>query len=178
MNDGERKPQEGKQEPRTEEPAAEAKPEPSPEPAELPADFAAARARQASRWDSGGRLGKWTTIGCGLGIVILIGALFAGSSLLRRTVWAGFAGTSQRLVAGVPGNLPPGERMRLQRNLDRFEVQIKQQSDDYADLGEFQKLARAALEDRSLTVEEVDGINDFLESKLPPTSADVPYSMP
>jgi hypothetical protein len=178
MSDEEREQQPAEETPRAEEPAAEAKPESGPERAELPAEFVAVQAARDAKWDSGGRPGKWTTIGCGLGIVILIGALFAGSSLLRRTVWAGYAGTSQRLMSSLPGDLPPGERMRLQRNLERFGVHVKQRTDDYADLGDFQKQARAALEDRRLTRDEVEGLNALLESKLPPTSMDVPYSMP
>ncbi len=146
--------------------------------AELPAEFTVAPGARGVRWDSGARPGKWTTIGCGLGLVILIGSLFAGSSLLRKAVWATFAGTSRQLVANLPGDLPPGERMRLQRNLDRFEVQAKRRTDDYADLGEFHTLARELLEDRRLTRGEVNDLNEFLESKLPPSSSDVPYSMP
>jgi hypothetical protein len=153
-------------------------PEERPEAAELPAEFTAAPAARSVRWDSGARPGKWTTIGCGLGLIILIGLLFAGSNLLRKAVWATFAGTSRQLVANLPGDLPPGERMRLQRNLDRFEVQVKRRTDDYADLGEFHTLARELLEDRRLTRGEVNDLNEFLESKLPPSSRDVPYSMP
>jgi len=146
--------------------------------AELPAELAAMRTGKSVRWDSDGRPGKWTMVGCSVGIVILVAALFAGSSLLRKTVWATYAGTSRQLMASLPGDLPPGERMRLQRNLDRFEAQVKRYRDDYSDLGAFQRLAREALEDRRLNRREVEEINAFLESKLPASSGDVPYSMP
>jgi hypothetical protein len=152
-------------------------PDPSEKP-ELPAEFVAARASQATKttWGSDSRPGKWSTIGCGLGIVVLISALFAGSSLLRKTVWAGFSGTGSRLVANLPGDLPPGERMRLTRNLDRFTAQVKTQEDPYEVMGEFQRLAREAMEDRAISHDEVEEINLFLEAQLP--HGDVPYSMP
>ncbi len=148
-----------------------------PERVELPAEFVAMKAGQAVKWDSGSRPGKWTTIGCGLGLVVLIAALFAGSSMLKKTVWAGFSGTGQRLVANLPGDLEPGERMRLTRNLDRFAAQVKLQDDPYEAMGEFQRLAREALEDHRITHEEVEEINIFLESQLP-GKYDVPFSMP
>jgi hypothetical protein len=154
--------------------------EQQPAKVELPAEFVAAQAQRAAKaptWDRDPRPGKWTTIGCGIGLVLLIAALFAGSSLLRKTVWAGFVGTGNRLIANLPGDLPPGERMRLTRNLDRFTTQVKQQDDPYEAMGEFQKLARKAMEDRLITHEEVEEINVFLESHLPNHDA-VPYSMP
>jgi hypothetical protein len=146
-----------------------------PEKVELPPEFTAPR---ASSWDRDARPGKWTTIGCGIGIVLLIAALFAGSSLLRKTVWAGLAGTSQRIVTNLPGDLPPGERMRLTRNLDRFAAALEQQDEPYEAIGQFQKLARKVMEDRVISHDEVEELNVFLESNLPPSSADVPYSMP
>jgi hypothetical protein len=152
--------------------------EEKPVSAELPPEFVAAPSGRAVKWDSGSRPGKWTTIGCGLGLLVLIAALFAGSSMLRKTVWAGFSGTGQRLVANLPGDLAPGERMRLTRNLDRFTAQVKLQDDPYEAMGEFQRLARAAMEDQRITREEVEKINVFLESQLPDRKHDVPFSMP
>jgi hypothetical protein len=144
----------------------------------LPAEFVATPTGRAVKWDSGSRPGKWATIGCGLGLVVLIAALFAGSSMLKKTVWAGFAGTSNRLVANLPGDLAPGERMRLTRNLGRFTAQAKLENDSYEAMGEFQRLARGAMEDNRITAEEVEEINVFLESQLPDSKYDVPYSMP
>ena len=149
-----------------------------PDKVELPAEFVAARVAQSSKWDSGGRPGKWSTIGCGLGIVVLISALFAGSSLLRKTVWSGFSGTGSRLVANLPGDLAPGERMRLTRNLDRFTAQVQRQEDPYEAMGEFQRLARKAMEDRVISHDEVEEINLFLEEQLAESTGSVPYSMP
>lgn len=147
---------------------------------EMPPEFVAAQASQATKtkWDSGPRPGRWSTIGCGLGIVVLIAALFVGSSLLRKTVWAGFAGTCNRIEANLPLDLPPGERMRLTRNIDRFTALIKHQDDPYEAMGEFQQLARKAIEDRVVDRDEVEEINLFLERKLAESTGGVPYSMP
>lgn len=151
-----------------------------PEKVELPAEFIAARASQATKtsWDSSSRPGKWSTIGCGLGIVVLVSALFAGSSLLRKTVWAGYSGTGARLVANLPGDLPPGERMRLTRNIDRFTAMIKLQKDPYEAMGEYQRLAREAMEDHVISRDEVEEINLYLEEQLDEATGSVPYSMP
>ena len=74
---------------------ASSAPKPSP-PTLSPELMAAGRADKAA-WKSGSGPGRWATIGCGLGIVVLIAALFAGSTLMRKTVWAGYAGASQRI---------------------------------------------------------------------------------
>jgi hypothetical protein len=147
---------------------------------DLPPEFVAARASQATRtkWDSGPRPGKWTTIGCGLGIVILIAALFAGSSLLRKTVWSGYAGTCNRLTANLPLDLAPGERMRLTRNLDRLTTLLRQMEEPFETMGEFQRIARKALQDRSVSHDEVEEINLFIEAQLAENTLSVPYSMP
>jgi len=133
---------------------------------------------KSPKWQSGGKPGRWTTIGCGLGIVMLLATLFAGSNLLKRTVWSGYAGTRNRIVNNLPGDLPPGERMRLTRNLDRFSAQLRIHDDPYPIMGEFQKLARVVFEDRVITRDEVGQLNVFLEEHLPGGPSDVPYSMP
>jgi hypothetical protein len=151
----------------------------APDPAAtLPPDLLLQRSEKPA-WKSGGATpGRWTTIGCGLGIVMLIAALFAGSSLMKRTVWTGFAGTRQRVVVNLPGNLPPGERMQLVRNLDRFAVLLENHSDPYPLMGDFQRRVRAAFEDGQITREEATELNAFLEENLPGGRSDVPYSMP
>ena len=139
--------------------------------------MAAGRADKAA-WKSGKGPGRWATIGCGLGIVVLIAALFAGSSLMRKTVWAGFAGAQQRVVGNLPANLSPGERMRLKDNLGRFTIQLKKHHEPFPLMGEFQDLVRTVFEDRQITREEVEELNLFLESKLNGFESAVPASMP
>lgn len=151
-----------------------------PEKPEMPAEFVAARASQATKtkWGSDSRPGKWATIGCGLGIVVLIAALFAGSSLMRKTVWASYAGANRRLTANLPGDLPPADRMRLKTNLERFAAYMKGLDDPFPVMGEFQALVRGACEDRLITRDEVEEIDAFLESKVNEGALAVPYSMP
>jgi hypothetical protein len=149
----------------------------SPAPTLSPELMAAGRADKAA-WKSGKGPGRWTTIGCGLGIAVLIAALFAGSSLMRRTVWAGFAGTTQRLVRNLPGDLPPGDRMKLTRNLDAFAAQLKELDDPYPLMGQFRNLARRVLEDRRITREEAEELNLFLDEQLAGSKLGAPYSLP
>jgi hypothetical protein len=170
VNDENNKPLQGG----TDEPVTEA-PKETPS---LPPELMLQKRSSGTTWQSGGKPGRWATIGCGLGIVILLATLFAGSNLLERTVWSGYAGSRNRIVNNLPGDLPPGERMRLSRNLDRFSVQLEVNKDPYPIMGEFQKLAREVLEDRVISRDEVEQLNLFLESHLPGGSTDVPYSMP
>ena len=148
-----------------------------PEVSLSPELLAAGRADKAA-WKSGKGPGRWATIGCGLGIVVLIAALFTGSTLMRKTVWAGYAGASQRVMAYVAGDVQPAERMRLKRNLDAFSAHLRKQDDPFPVMGEFQRLAREALDDRLVTRDEVDELNLFLEVQLAGSALAVPYSMP
>ena len=153
-------------------------PAPKPPPPSLSPELLAAGRKDKAAWKSGSGPGRWATIGCGLGIVVLIAALFTGSTLMRKTVWAGFAGASQRVVANLPGDLPPGERMRLTRNLEAFSAYLKRHDEPFPVMGEFQALVREVLEDRLITDDEVEELNLFLESKLAEDALSVPYSMP
>ena len=150
---------------------------PKPKPTVSP-EFMVAGGADKPAWKTGSAPGRWATIGCGLGIVVLIAALFTGSTLMRKTVWAGYAGASQRVMAYVAGDVQPAERMRLKRNLDAFSVHLKKQDDPFPIMGEFQRLAREALEDRSVTRDEVDEFNLFVEAQLAGSALAVPYSMP
>ena len=151
-------------------------PEPAP-PSLSPELLTTGRADKAA-WKSGKGPGRWATIGCGLGIVALVVALFAGSGLMRKTVWAGFASASRRVVANLPGDLPPGERMRLTGNLDAFAASLKKHDEPFPIMGEFQDLVRRALEDHQVTRDEVEELNDFLEAQLAEVRHNMPYSMP
>ncbi len=152
-------------------------PDPKPSPTLSPELMAAGRADKPA-WKTGSASGRWATIGCGLGIVVLIAALFTGSTIMRKTVWAGYAGASQRVMAYVAGDVQPAERMRLKRNLDAFSVHLKKQDDPFPVMGEFKRLAREALVDRSVTRGEVEEISLFVEAQLAGTALAVPYSMP
>jgi hypothetical protein len=129
-------------------------------------------------WKTGSAPGRWATIGCGLCIVVLIAALFTGSTIMRKTVWAGYGGASQRVMAYVGGDVQPAERMRLKRNLDALSVHLRKQDDPFPVMGEFRRLAREALEDRLVTRDEVEELNLFVEAQLAGTALAVPYSMP
>jgi hypothetical protein len=152
-------------------------PSPSPPPDPAPEFLAAARAEKAA-WKSGKGPGRWATIGCGLGIVVLIGALFAGSSVMRKTVWASYVGANRRLMANLPGDLPPSDRILLKTNLEHFAAYMKSLDDPFPVMGEFQGLVRGAFEDQQITRDEVDELNSFLESKVNDGPSAVPYSMP
>jgi len=153
-------------------------PAPKQPPPTLSPELMAAGRKDKAAWKSGKGPGRWATIGCGLGIVVLIAALFAGSTLMRKTVWAGFAGAHQRVVGNLPADLSPGERMRLKDNLGEFTGYLKRHNEPFPLMGEYQALVRKVLEDRLITRDEVEELNLFLESKLNGGAPGVPTSMP
>lgn len=143
------------------------------------AAFASLRRTDTPDWNSGSGPGRrWVTIGCGLGILILVAALFAGSTLMRKTVWTTFATTRQRLVQNLPATLPPGERMQLINQLDAFADELELRDDPYPVMGEFQTLVRGALEDGRIVPEEVAELRLFLDRQLAESRLASPYSMP
>ena len=143
------------------------------------AAFASLRRTDTPDWKSGSGPGRrWATIGCGVGILILVAALFAGSTLMRRTVWTTFAATRQRLVQNLPDNLPPGERMQLINQLDAFADELELRDDPYPVMGEFQTLVRGTLEDGRIDPGEVAELQLFLDRQLAESRLASPYSMP
>ena len=156
----------------------EVSPAPAKPTVNLSPELLAAGRSDKAAWKSGKGPGRWATIGCGLGIVVLIAALFAGSTLMRKTVWAGLAGSNQRVVGNLPPDLSPGERMRLKDNIGKFTVYLKKHSEPFPLMGEYQALVRRVLDDRQISKDEVEELNLFLESKLAESKLDAPYSMP
>ena len=70
------------------------------------------------------------------------------------------------MIAYVAGDVQPAERMRLKRNLDAFSVHLRNQDDPFPIMGEFQRLAREVLDDGSVTRDEVEKLNLFVETQL------------
>ncbi|MFV2074251.1 MAG: hypothetical protein ACC742_16620, partial [Thermoanaerobaculales bacterium] len=117
-------------------------------------------------WRSGGGCGRLPLVGCAVGIVLLIVALVIGVSLVRRSVWMTAERARRQVVQGLPFKLPPGERLRMTRNLDRFRTILETSPDPYPMMGEFVSRVRAAFEDGRLTTEEIEELNLFLEEKI------------
>ena len=117
-------------------------------------------------WRSGGGCGRLPLAGCAIGIVLLIAALVIGVSLVRRSVWMTVDRTRQQVVQGLPFQLPPGERLRMTRNLERFRTILETSPDPYPMMGEFVNRVRAAFEDGRFTAEEIEELNLFLEGKI------------
>jgi hypothetical protein len=101
-----------------------------------------------------------------LATVILIAVLFAGLSVLRRGVWASLEQGRTAVVRGLPPDLPPGERERTTRNLERFRSLLDRVDDPYPLMGEFMRRLRAAFEDGRLEKHEVEELNLFLEGVI------------
>jgi hypothetical protein len=115
----------------------------------------------------GGGISRWTTLGCGAGVALLIGLLLFGTQIARRTAWMALARGERRVLAEVERSFPM-ERLRTARNLDRFRSELRRTREPYAAMGEFLAAVRAAFEDGSLNAQELVEINRVLESHLPP----------
>ena len=103
----------------------------------------------------------------------LVAILLVGMSVLRRGVWVTLDQGRQAMVQNLPFDLPPGERQRIMKNLDRFRALLETVDDPYPIMGEFMTRVRAVLKDGRLTVDEVAGLNVYIErvieeSGIPP----------
>ncbi len=103
----------------------------------------------------------------------LIAILLVGLSVLRRGVWVTMDQGRQAVVQMLPFDLPPSERQRIMKNLDRFRALLEASDDPYPMMGDFMTRVRAVLEDSRLTVDEVGGLNVYIErlieeSGIPP----------
>jgi len=103
----------------------------------------------------------------------LVAILVVGLSVLRRGVWVTMDQGRQAVVQNLPFDLPPAERQRTIENLDRFRRLLEASDDPYPIMGEFMTRVRAVLKDGRLTVDEVSGLNVYIErvieeSGIPP----------
>jgi hypothetical protein len=96
-------------------------------------------------------------------VALLIAALMAGTSMMRRTVWLNMDRGRRAVVQALPVDLAPAERVRTTRNLEHFRAVLDASKDPFPVMGEFMKRVRAILDDGRLTVDEVGGLNVYLE---------------
>jgi hypothetical protein len=117
-------------------------------------------------WKGGGCSSRLPLYGCLFGLVILIGVLIAGTSMMRRTVWVNMERGRRVVVQSLPRSLPAAERQRTIQNLERFRAVLEASKDPYPTMGEFMNRVRDILRDGRLTAEEVGGLNVYLERVL------------
>jgi hypothetical protein len=158
-----------------EEPKAPAEVEETPQPQGLPPKEVVFKGLASGKepWKGAGCSSRLPLYGCLIGLVILIGILVAGTSMVRRTVWVNMEKARRVVVQSLPRNLPAAERQRTIRNLERFRAVLEASKDPYPTMGEFMNRVRDILDDGRLTAEEVGGLNVYLErvieeSGIPP----------
>ena len=115
---------------------------------------------------SGTNIGRWATFGCVAVMLMLVVLLLIGVQLTKRTAWMSFARAQQRLVEELPRELASGERLRTERNLQRFRARLDAIPDPFPLMGRFLGRVGDAFEDDRLTVAEVEELNGFLELEL------------
>ena len=103
----------------------------------------------------------------------LVAILLVGLSVMGRGVWVTMDQGRQAVVQNLPYELPPSERQRIIKNLDRFRALLEASDDPYPMMGDFMTRVRAVLKDNQLTVNEVGGLNLYIErvieeSGIPP----------
>jgi hypothetical protein len=115
-------------------------------------------------WREGSGCGSRVSLyGCIIAVALLIAALMAGTSAMRRTVWLNMDRGRRTVVQALPGDLPPAERARTTRNLERFRAVLEASKDPYPMMGEFMKMVHAAFVDQRPTAEEIEELNLYLE---------------
>ena len=115
-------------------------------------------------WREGSGCGSRLSLyGCIIAVALLIAALMAGTSMMRRTVWLNMDRGRAAVVQALPADLPPAERARTTRNLERFRAVLEASKDPYPMMGEFMKMVRSAFSDDRLEPNEVEELNLFLE---------------
>jgi hypothetical protein len=142
-------------------------PDSEPTPAEAPAPpeyVYEPRPQDKEAWKEGSGCGNRIPLyGCIIGAGLLIVALIAGTSMMRRTVWLNMDRGRRAVVQALPADLPPAERARTTRNLEHFHAVLEASKDPYPVMGEFMRRVRTILADGRLTAEEVGGLNVYLE---------------
>jgi hypothetical protein len=89
-------------------------------------------------------------------------------------MWMAYARAQQRLVEGLPSEVGAGERMRTERNLQRFRARLEIIEDPFPLMGDFMGRATTALADDSVSAEELSELNRFLEQSLQLPEAEAP----
>jgi hypothetical protein len=158
-----------------EEPKAPAEGEEQPKPQAQPPTEVVLEGLASGKepWKGTGCGSRLPLYGCLIGLVILIGILIAGTSMMRRTVWVNMERGRRVVIQSLPHNLPAAERQRTIKNLDRFRAVLDASDDPYPTMGEFMNRVRDILDDGRLTADEVGGLNVYLErvideSGIPP----------
>ena len=122
----------------------------------------------------GTNIGRWATFGCIAVMLVLVVLLVIGVNLTKRTVWMAYARAQQRIVENLPKELPPGERLRIERNLQQFRARLNMTAEPMPLIGQFLGEVTAAFEDDRLTMEEVEGFNRFIEDPLDSAGVETP----
>jgi hypothetical protein len=114
-------------------------------------------------WKGSGCSNRLKLYGCLIAMVLLIGILLVGSSMMRRMVWINMGLGQQAVVKSLPRDLPAAERQRTIQNLDRFRAVLEASDDPYDEMGEFMNTVREMVKDSELSAEEVEELNAYLE---------------
>lgn len=122
---------------------------------------------------AGANVGRWASFGCIALMLVLVVLLLVGVNLTRRTVWMSFARAQQRLVEELPRDLPSGERLRTERNLQRLRARIEASPDPLPLIGGFLGRVSEALDDGRLTAGEVADVNRLMEQTIDGTGDDL-----
>ena len=154
--------------PEIEEPQAPAEVEEAPQPKAPAATEVVFEGLASGKepWRGSGCSSRLPLYGCLFGLVLLIGILFIGTSMMRRTVWVNLEKARRAVVQSLPRDLPAAERQRTIDNLERLRATLEASKDPYPEMGEFVNRVREVLQDGRFTVEEVGGLNVFIERMI------------
>ena len=122
----------------------------------------------------GANLGRWASFGCVAVLLVLVVLLMVGVNMTKRTMWMSFARAQQRVLEELPRDLPSGERLRTERNLQRLRARNEASADPLPVIGAFLGQVSGALEDDRLMADEVAELNRFMEGVLDASGGGAP----
>ena len=168
--DKDRNPNETEREPEAPAEVAPVPAQPLPVEVSLPLPTTGKEAWRGGGSGCGPRARLYLMVVAGAGLVAI---LLVGLSVMRRGVWVTMDQGRQAVVQNLPYELSPSERQRIINNLDRFRALLEASDDPYPMMGDFMTRVRAVLKDNQLTVNEVGGLNLYIErvieeSGIPP----------
>jgi hypothetical protein len=108
---------------------------------------------------------RWVTIGCLAVLGLMVVALVAGVISFDVGFLALVKRAQQQIWGNLPADLDQQQRARTLNNLKAIGYKLKDEEDSYL-IGEFLGRAGTALEDRTLTAEEVEELNLYMESVI------------
>jgi hypothetical protein len=106
------------------------------------------------------------TIGCGFGVMLLVGVFMAGYSSLKESVWVGFDASCERVASGLPFEMTAARREKLKVDMKDLGALLQTMDDPYETMGRFTSVVNLSFRDGLLNMREIEKIEGILDEIL------------